>query len=247
MAGIIEAFDSSVKEAFAGIKILVWGVPVCITASLFMTNPTMAYIIGTITAVIFIGFLTQSCNNVITKKDKILPGLNILSYSLVGIVTVITMSPFALLAGLVEYAVLNFINMPSPVWDLTFKIVGSFLAISVILASYVIYIRRLNPIEAYNMRKYFIGFGEVFLSFSYLIVKLTLWSCVIIGFLVYLFSLFIGFQNVIWTYILSSVFVLYFVLGANYVAQISEEVFTFVEKKDNEKKENEIIEKMQAQ
>ena len=36
MASIIEAFDNTVKEAFAGIKILVWAVPFCVAYSLIL-------------------------------------------------------------------------------------------------------------------------------------------------------------------------------------------------------------------
>ena len=80
--------------------------------------------------------------------------------------------------------------------------------------------------------------------FSFLIVKLALVSLVIIGFLAYVFSLFVGFQNVIWDYLITSVIVLYLVLAANYLAQISDEQFVFMEKKEAEAKEKSAINKL---
>lgn len=244
MASIIEAFDSTIKEAFAGIKILIWAVPVAYCYSMF--NTFMGQLVASITAVLFIGYLATISNNVIKKEDKILPGMNFLRYGLNGIIGTVVLLPFILLGWGVEYLISNFVKIPDPVWNLTFQVLGVFLSISCVLASYVIYVRRLNPMDAYNMKKYFIGFGEVFMSFSYLTIKLTLWSLVIIGFLVYLFSLFVGFQNIIWTYLMCAFFVFYCVLGANYMAQTSEEIFTFIEKKEQEKKEKEAIDKMET-
>lgn len=241
MASIIEAFDSTIKEAFAGLKVLIWAVPVCFAVSAWQSS--MGSIVGIVTAVLFVGYLTTICNNIIIKTDRILPGINVFQYGLVGLIAVLIMIPY----GIVAYFVWNLVNnisIPDPVWGLTVKVLGAFLALSFILSAFVLYIRRLNPIEAYNLRKYFIGFGEVFMSFSYLIVKLVLWSLVIIGFLVYLFSLFVGFENVLWTYLMCAVGVFYCILGANYMAQTSEEIFTFLEKKENEQKQQKAIDKM---
>lgn len=244
MASIIEAFDSTVKEAFAGIKVLVWAIPVCISYGFVKSGSSFGYVLGAITLLFFIGYLTEISNNIISKKDRILPGLNVLKYGFLGVVTLATMLPFAALSWLVWYLMETYINIPDEVWSLTFKTIGAFLAIAFTLTAHSLYIRRLNPIDAFNLKKYFLGFGEVFMSFSYLIVKLAAWSLLIIGFLTYLFSLFIGFENVIWQYLMCAFTVLYFFIGANYMAQTSEEVYTFIEKDEKEKKEKEAVNKI---
>ena len=94
------------------------------------------------------------------------------------------------------------------------------------------------------MKKYFTGFWEVFLSASFLLVKLALWSIIVIGFIYYLFSMFVGFSNWFWYYILSSVFIFYLILSANYLAQISEEIYTFPEKEEAKKKEQAAMSKL---
>ncbi len=242
MASIIEAFDSTIKESFAGIKVLVWAVPVCMGYSMF--NSALGNIIAIVTAVLFFGYLVQCSHNIIIKEDRILPGFNVLQYGLVGLIAMLVLLPYIGVGGIVAYSLLTFVKIPSPVWNQTFQIISVLLSVSVVLASYVVYARRLNPLEAFNMRKYFIGFFETFMSFSYLLVKLALWSVVIVGFLAYLFSLFVGFQNIIWTYIVCVISVFYCILGANYMAQVSDEIFTFVEKKDEENREKERIKSM---
>ncbi len=244
MASIIEAVDNTVKEAFAGIKVLVWAVPFCAAYSMNKSNPALSITIWIIASILFLGFLTESANNVIKRSGTILPGVNILKFGYIGLITSLVMAPYIAVSYFVMVLFNSFVKIPDPVWQQTAQIICLFLAITFTLASYVIYIRRLNPFDAYNMKKYFIGFGEVFLTFSFLIVKLALVSLVIIGFLAYVFSLFVGFQNVIWDYLITSVIVLYLVLAANYLAQISDEQFVFMEKKEAEAKEKSAINKL---
>ncbi len=244
MASIVEAFDSTAKEAFSGIKVLVWAIPVCICYGFFKSGSSFGYILSAILSVLFIGYLTEASNNIITKKDRILPGFNALKYAFLGIVTVATMLPYIAISWLVWYLIDTYLIIPSEVWNLTFRVIGAFLAIAFTLTGHSLYIRRLNPLEAFNMRKYSLGYGDVFMSFSYLIVKLGVWSLFILGFLTYLFSLFIGFDNVIWQYLICAFLVFYSFLGMNYMAQTSEEVYTFVEKEEKEKKEKELVDKI---
>jgi len=247
MASIIEAFDSTVKEAFAGVKVLVWALPVCIGYSFFKSGSGISFVFNAVLALLLIGYLTEISNNIIIKKDRILPGINVVSYAFHGLLTIAVMLPYAALSWLVWFLIDTYINIPDEVWGLTVKVIGAFLALSFTLTAFAMYTRKLNPLEAFNLKKYFMGFGEVFVSFSYLIVKLAAWSVLIIGFLMYVFSLFIGFDNVIWQYIMCAIVVFYLFLGANYIAQTSEEVYTFIEKEENEKKAKQAISKMEAE
>lgn len=244
MASIIEAFDSTAKEAFAGIKILVWAIPFCAAYSMGKSNPALSITIWIISSILFLGFLTESANNLIKRSGAILPGVNILKFGYIGLITSMVMAPYIAVSYFIMVLFDNFVKIPDPVWQQTAQIICLFLAIAFTLSSYVIYIRRLNPFDAYNMKKYFLGFGEVFLTFSYLLVKLALISLLVIGFLAYVFSLFVGFQNVIWDYLITATIVFYLIVAANYLAQISEEQFLFIEKKEKEAKEKEAINKL---
>lgn len=123
MASIVEAFDSTIKEAFAGLKVLIWAVPVCFAVSAWQSF--LGSMVGVITAILFVGYLTTICNNIIIKTDRILPGINVLKYGLVGLIAVIVMIPY----GIVAYFVWNLVNnisIPDPVWGLTVKVLGAF-------------------------------------------------------------------------------------------------------------------------
>ncbi len=242
MASIIEAFDSTIKENLAVIKIFLWALPV--TACVSMQKTFMGNLLALVTAILLVGCVTTISHNIIKKEGKLIPGINVLQYGLTGVITIAVMLPFVLLGAGVNMLITSLVKVPSPVWSLTIQVLSLLLAASCVLASYVVYVRRLNPIEAFNLKKYFIGFGEVFLSFSYLVIKLAVCSVVLIGFFMYLFSMFLGFENVIWIYVLAAFFVFYSFIAANYMAQVSEELFTFIEKAEEEKREKEAIAKL---
>ncbi len=240
MASIVEAFDSTMKEAFTGIKIFLWAIPVCFAYTAGTWGK--AFLIPILT-VLLIGFAVQLANNVIVKTSVIVPGINLIKIAIVGIMSLLCMAPYAIAGGLI-YWLLSLIKIPSAVWNTTYDIVIALFAISFPLTACIIYMRRLNILEIFNMKKYFTGFWEVFLSASFLLVKLALWSIIVIGFIYYLFSMFVGFSNWFWYYILSSVFIFYLILSANYLAQISEEIYTFPEKEEAKKKEQAAMSKL---
>lgn len=247
MASIKEAFDITLREAFGGLKVCVWAFPLAICYSLLASNSGFGYILTFVVAVIFIGYLTESEHNVIKKDCKILPGINILSYGLIGLLTVLVMIPFTLLGWGVWYLVDAFVKIPSPIWQQTAQIIGIFLAISVVLTAHTLFIRRLNPLELLNVKKYFIGFGEVFLSFSFLVIKLAFWAVLFVGFAVYLFTMFVGLENIIWRFFICAYVVLNLFVGANYMAQLSEEIYVFIEKDETKKREQAAIERLRKQ
>ncbi len=236
MASIVEAFDSTMRETFTGIKIFLWAIPVC-----------LAYTFGTIgkailipiLSVFLIGFAVLLAHNVIAKTSTIVPGINLIKIGIVGVMSILCMAPYAIIGGLI-YWLLSLITIPSEVWNTTYHIIAILFTASLPLTACVIYVRRLNILEIFNPKKYFLGFWEVFISTSFLLVKLALWSIIVIGFIYYLFSIFVGFSNWFWYYILSCVFIFYIILSANYLAQISEEIYTFPEKEEAQKKEKQL-------
>ncbi len=240
MASIVEAFDSTMKEAFTGLKIFLWSIPVCIA---FNSGNIFGVFFIPVLVVLMTGFCVLLAHNTIAKEPSIVPGCNFIKMAYAGIFSLLFMAPYALLGAAVYFG-LTIVKIPSPVWNTTFQIVVLLFAAALPLTACAIYVRRLNIMEIFNFKKYSIGLWEVFISFSYLLVKLVLTSAVVVGFLYYLFSLFVGFDNWFWTYLLSSVTVFYLIISANYLAQISEEIYTFPEKKEKEEEERQRISRM---
>ena len=74
--------------------------------------------------------------------------------------------------------------------------------------------------------------GETFIMFSYLIVKLGILTALVIGFISYLFWMFVGFDNYLISYIWSIAILYNLVIGVNYFAQYSEELISLIEKRE---------------
>ncbi len=244
MASLVEAFDSTMKEALAGFKVFLWAVPI----TLILTSEGVAQIfIGAIVGFFILGFIVTLANNVIAKAQMILPGINIFVIIKNAILGLVAMLPHAIIAGLIIWAYFSYVTIPSEVWDVTFKILVCLFALSLPLTSICILIRRLNPFEAYNIKKYFSGVCEVFLSYSTFSLRALLGISVLFGFLWYLFVLFIGFENYFWKYVVAINLTIFLFLFSNAVAQISDDIYTFPEKEAAKKKDQAAVEKLIAE
>ena len=237
MSSIIEAFDSTMREAFAGMKLFVWALPICFAIA---TVKDFGYIPWVVIGFFLLGFITTLANNVIVKNPIIVPGINIFEIIINAILSLIALLPSAIIMGAICWGA-NMLQLPNEVWNDTLHIMIWLFALAFPLTALAIFIRRKNILEVFNLKKFSDGYGEVLLASSFFFVQATIVSLVIIGFLAYMFYLFIGFDNIFWTYLLSVVAMFFVLLGANIIAQISDEIYTFPEKEAAKKKEKEAM------
>lgn len=234
MASIIEAYDSTMKEAFTGIKIFLWAIPLSIA---FSSANFVNVLIAVVVCYLLIGFTVTLAHNTISKSQVVVPSVDFVKMAINGIIGLLAMLPYAAIGAIIFWGYSSFVHIPSPVWDTTLKIVVGLFALSFPLTSLCILVRRLNILEVFNIKKFCLGIFEVFLSYSFFMVRAGLALSLVIGFLIYLFTLFIGFANSFWTYILACTAMLAIVLTANAIAQISDDVYTFIEKEEEKKRE----------
>lgn len=238
MASIIEAFDSTVKEPFSGIKIILWAIPlsIAVTSKAWWVSSLLIPVL-----VLFLtGFIIELGNNVITKKGVIVPGIGFKSMFISGLIGLLGLGPYIIIAVLGVIGI-NLFTLPWPVWDQTLKIILLLFLFSFPLTALAILIRRKNILEVFNPMKMWQGFLEMFLSFPFFIMKMMVWTVLIIGFLYLLFSMFIGFNNDFWNYLITMYAFAIVLISANIVAQVSEEVYLFKESEEEKKRERNII------
>ena len=240
MATLIEAFDSTMKEALAGFKVFLWAVPITLA---YVATDSLRIIIASVVAFFIFGFIITLSNNVIAKAPMILPGINFLAMIKNAILGIIAILPHVAIAGAIIWGY-SFVTIPIELWDITFKIVVALFALAFPLTGVCILIRRMNPFEAYNIKKFCSGVGEVFLSYSTFAIRALLGIAVILGFLCYLFSLFIGFDNLFWVYVVAVNVMFFIILFSNALAQISDDIYTFPEQEAAKKKQKEAMDAM---
>lgn len=236
MASLKEAYNSTIGESFTGLKLLIWAIPLYICRALYMeNNSVLLTLFGGVFGLLLIGFLTESAFNAIDKKPELVPGINLLSMAWTGIKTIIAMGIPIGVAYFLGTLIISFINIPDPSWKMTADIFVWFFVSALPVSTYIVFIRRLNVFDVLNIKKVFIAYGDSFMTFSYLIVKLYIFAIIIIGFITYMFWLFVGLDNALINFIWCIAVMYNLVIAANYLAQLSEEVFAFREKEEIKK------------
>lgn len=234
MASIKEAYDSTIGENFTGLKLVLWAIPLYYCRNMLLSGSMDAIstlIIG-VFIVLLLGFITESAYNACEKKEELVPGLNFFSMAFSGIKTIVAMSVYFAIAYLGTNYIFEFINLENAVLARTIKIMTWLIIYSLPVSAYVVFIRKMDIFDALNLKKIFYVMGETFMMFSYLIIKLSLLSAIVIGFVSYLFWLFVGLDNCIINYIWCLTIMYNILLGANYLAQFSEEWMSLYEKKN---------------
>lgn len=221
MASVIEAYNSTIKEAYTGLKILLWAIPIAYVLSPENNGNMVAQIVM---GLLLFSFILTLARNVMAKKQTIVPGINFFDMLVNGALGLIAILPTAILGWILFNSFYNFIQIPDFVWNTTALIIVGLFAISLPITSLTLLVRRMNILDAFNIKSFFCSIGEVFLSFSFFTIRAGLLISIVIGFLYYLFNLFIGFSNSFWTYIMACTTIFSLILIGNTIAQISDEV-----------------------
>lgn len=236
MASLKEAYDSTIGESFTGLKLLIWAIPLYICRALYMEHNTGFLIFfGSIFGLLLIGFLTESAFNVIDKKSELVPGANLLSMAWTGFKTIIAMGVPLGVTYFLGNVICSYIKIADATLKMTADIFVWLFLIALPVSVYIVFIRRLNVFETFNVKKVCIAYGDAFLTFSYLIVKLYIIAAIVIGFITYMFWLFVGLDNAVINFIWCIAVMYNLTIAANYLAQLSEEVFAFREKEEIKK------------
>lgn len=233
MASLKEAYDSTIGESFTGLKLIIWAIPLYICRMMYLEhNTALLTIFGSIFVLLLIGFITESAFNVIDKKPELVPGINLLSMAFTGLKTLMAMAIPLTVAYILGSVIDPFIKIADPTWKMTAQIFMWFFLAALPVSTYIVFIRRLSIFESFNIKKIMVAYGDAFMTFSYLIVKLYIFAIVIIGFITYMFWLFVGLDNWLINFIWCIAVMYNLVIAANYLAQLSEEVFAFREKQE---------------
>ncbi len=233
MASIKDAYQSTIGESFTGLKLILWSIPLFWFRELIMADkPNLALIstLGVAFLIFIYGFLIEISYNTIAKNPEIVPGANFLSMGFNGFLGIIATGIYIAICYFGANFACRFVKTGEAALDMTIEIMIWFLFLGFAFAGYIIFIRRLNVFEAYNPVKFIKAYPEAFLSGAYLIVKLVLINALVVGFISYLFWLFLGFDNYLIKFIWCITIMYNLTISANYLAQLSEEIFAFEER-----------------
>ena len=239
MTSIREAYDNTIQESFTGMKLLLWAVPLFWCREMYLDNNIVGLsLFGSLFGILLIGFITESANNAIVKNPEIVPGMDFLLMAFNGIKTVIAMGVPLVVAYFLGNFILKFIPATTPTIKMTIEIFLWLFFATLPVCSYISYMRKLNILDAFNLKNISYAYGDTFIAFSYILIKLGLVGLIVVGFITYLFWLFIGLNNWIINFIWSITTMYGLVIFANCLAQLSDEIFTFRDKKEGRTSDN---------
>lgn len=227
MANIVDAFNDSLTENMAYVKIAVYAIPVYIIANMFVIGKTDALpFIAPIAILLFLALLTQGINNVRMNRREIL-SFNPLQLANALLKAIIVIAPQILIFGAIGYNLTTKVTIPIdlPQVPLIYSILVWSIIFSIVLTSYLSFAKYLKIKEGFNYKVIFEACIDVLISFLFFIPQLALANVILVGPVAYVFSVFNpNFMNH-WGFVAycSMAFVVNISILANYLAQASYE------------------------
>ncbi|MCM1338594.1 MAG: hypothetical protein NC191_02860 [Muribaculaceae bacterium] len=225
MANIVDAFNDSLTEDMAYLKIAVYAVPVYMIANMFVigktaTIPFFAILVG----LLFLALLTQGINNVRLNRKEILT-FNFVKLGMTLLKTAVVLIPQILVFGAIGHQLTTKVSIPIdlPQVPLIYSIIVWSIIFSIILTSYLSFAKYLRIKQGYNFKIIVESCIDVLISFLFFIPQIILANIILIGPVAYVFSVFNpDFANH-WGFVAycSMVFVVNISILANYLALTS--------------------------
>src|SRR5574344_390525 len=156
MASIIDSFRETFEDRCSFFKLIIFAIPVYYGYTMTLppsSNISTAWTIGIVTAFFFLGYFAKITNNVLNEKDKVLPQLNFLKITISSIKTLIAIGPLTFIFILLANSALGFLSNIPVEWFVTlFQIIIWLIVSSISLTSFLLYVRKENLAEAYNIK-----------------------------------------------------------------------------------------------
>lgn len=226
MASIVDAFNESLSEDLALVKIAVYAIPTCILANMFIIGKmAQFYFWGSIMGLVILGLLTKGINNVRMNRREI---LTLSPFELIKVIfkTFVVLVPHIIVFGSLGFFILNNVTIPIdlPHVPLIFSIIVWALLFSIVLTSYLSYSKYLKIPQGYNYKVIAESCIDVLVSCIFYSPQLFIANAILVGPVAYLFFYF-GLPFTHWGFVAycSAIFVMNISMIANFLAQCAYE------------------------
>ncbi len=222
MASIIDAFRDSLHEDFAGLKIVLYAIPVYLTANLYLQGQTGQFQFwAVVVGFVLLGLLTQGINNVRMNRKEILT-LNPVSFVVALFKAMVVVVPKMLLYGFIGNLLVTKIHMPPeiPHLSLIYQIIVWSIIFSIIFTSYLSFAKHLYIQDGYNYKVIYDSCIDVLISLVLYLPQIIIANIVLIVPPAYLFFVFkLPFTHWGFVAICCMILIINISIIANYLAQ----------------------------
>ncbi len=231
MASIIDALEEACENKTAYLKMIIYSIPVFISYELFhMGNMGLFWVVGGLTALMLVTLLVSVIHNVRNVKNYTWPTFNIFDFALTAVKSLVAVGPILTLCAWGGWKVSN-IQIPEifPNAQMVYSVVVWLLFIAVMLTSFIFFSKTKKIREAYNIVTISNNCIDIIIAVLFFIPQIAILNLIIYGPVVYIFSLFGGFDNLLFAYVTSFYAILNIGITGNYLAQVD---YENVEEKD---------------
>lgn len=222
MASIVDAFSESISENLSIVKIILYAIPVYFCTKFFLRGEMGSfYFYAAISAILFLGLLTQGINNVRMNKKEILT-LNPLSLGKSILLTSLVMLPQIFIWYFIGHLIVTMIQIPIdlPHTQLIFSIIVWSIIGSILMTAYLSFAKYLNVMQGFNYKVILESCVDIFICLLFFVPQLAIADVFLVGPVAYLFSFFnLPFTHWGFIFYCSCAFVVNISIIANYLAQ----------------------------
>lgn len=194
MASIIDSYREVFTDRFGILKVFIFALPLYYSYQLYLTangDFNLFFWVSGLTLFFILGFITRTTNNVINDAQSITPSLNPIKLAFAAIKALIAMTPYIAIFGWLANYACSFINIV-PQTDIVIKSVIWLIASSIILASFLLFVKNENILDAFNLKIIFEKLGDIIVSILVFILQFAVINFIIMGFIGYALNILFG-------------------------------------------------------
>lgn len=224
MASIIDAYRETFSDNFSFFKLATFAVPVYFCYSLFKSSKDdfSGFIFLTVITIFFLfGFLIKTTSGVLNEANSVLPSMNPLKLAFSAIKGIVAIGPITLITLFLTNYVCSFINII--MWfDILLKVILWLVAASVIVTSFLMFVKKEKIKDAYNIKLLFDKAGDLIIKLLVFIIQIVLVNLIAVGFFAYTLIVLFGLGPILDAFLAYSLVFNVGVIG-HYLAQLQYE------------------------
>lgn len=228
MASIIDSFRDTFSDKLSLFKIAIFALPVYITYGLYINSKgdfSGFWWMASVTFILLFGLMSRVAYNVINDKETVLPSLNpipLLKSSFKGLIAISVPAVISCFAANYFCSLINF----APWLDTTMKVLIWAVAASVILTSFLMFVKKESIKDAYDFKIIFEEAGDFIWVILIFLIQLVVVNIPTVAFIGYVILILFGFGWLFDAYV-SLAFVFNIAVIGHYLGQVQFEVLEY--------------------
>jgi len=228
MASILDSFRETFGDKFGFFKLLVFVIPLYFFYDQYSKGAAAfanVFIYICITAFFLFGFLIKTTNYVLNEEDSVMPPLNPLKLAWSAIKGFLAILPATWISVSLANFVLKFVNTIDWV-DNTLKTLAWLVVASIVLTSFLMYVKEEKILDAFNMKTLAEKAGDIMLGIVFFVLQLVVINVPTTGVIGYSIYILFGFGPLL-NFFIAYAIIFNLIAACHYMAQLQYEILGY--------------------